>query len=68
MPALCRSVAEGGLGFDYRLGMATPDVKKKAMPSSNYSLWPMVCAVSERKENTKKQSVGQHGGSRIDAR
>ncbi|XP_072316290.1 1,4-alpha-glucan-branching enzyme [Eucyclogobius newberryi] len=25
MPALCRSVEEGGLGFDYRLAMAIPD-------------------------------------------
>uniref|UniRef100_A0A667YEX1 1,4-alpha-glucan branching enzyme n=1 Tax=Myripristis murdjan TaxID=586833 RepID=A0A667YEX1_9TELE len=25
MPALCRGVAEGGLGFDYRLAMAIPD-------------------------------------------
>lgn len=26
MPALGRSVAEGGLGFDYRLAMAIPDM------------------------------------------
>ncbi|GAA5912151.1 hypothetical protein JCM6882_003068 [Rhodosporidiobolus microsporus] len=26
MPALCRTVAEGGLGFDYRLAMAVPDM------------------------------------------
>lgn len=26
MPALCRPVSEGGLGFDYRLGMAIPDM------------------------------------------
>jgi len=25
MPALCRRVEEGGLGFDYRLAMAIPD-------------------------------------------
>ena len=25
MPGLCRPVAEGGLGFDYRLNMAAPD-------------------------------------------
>lgn len=25
MPASCRPVSEGGLGFDYRLGMAIPD-------------------------------------------
>ena len=26
MPALCRPVADGGIGFDYRLGMALPDM------------------------------------------
>jgi len=25
MPAQCRPVSEGGVGFDYRLGMAIPD-------------------------------------------
>lgn len=25
IPALCRGVEEGGLGFDYRLAMAIPD-------------------------------------------
>lgn len=25
MPAVCRAVQEGGLGFDYRLAMAIPD-------------------------------------------
>lgn len=25
MPTLCRPIAEGGIGFDYRLGMAIPD-------------------------------------------
>lgn len=25
MPGLCRPIAEGGIGFDYRLGMAIPD-------------------------------------------
>ena len=26
MPTLCRPIAEGGAGFDYRLAMAIPDV------------------------------------------
>ena len=25
MPGLCRPIDEGGVGFDYRLGMAIPD-------------------------------------------
>ena len=31
MPGLCRPVAEGGTGFDYRLGMAAPDMWIKVM-------------------------------------
>lgn len=26
MPGLCRPISEGGNGFDYRLGMAIPDM------------------------------------------
>jgi 1,4-alpha-glucan branching enzyme len=26
MPGLCRPVEEGGVGFDYRLAMGTPDM------------------------------------------
>lgn len=25
MPTLCRTVSEGGMGFDFRLNMAIPD-------------------------------------------
>ena len=25
MPGVCRPIAEGGIGFDYRLAMAIPD-------------------------------------------
>lgn len=36
MPALCRGVEEGGLGFDYRLAMAIPDkwIQVRRIPSS----------------------------------
>lgn len=40
MPALCRPVDEGGIGFDYRLGMAIPDkwieVSEKRKYTSKY--------------------------------
>ncbi len=26
LPTLCRKIEEGGMGFDYRLGMAVPDM------------------------------------------
>jgi len=31
MPALCRPVYEGGIGFDYRLAMALPDMWIRVM-------------------------------------
>lgn len=31
MPGLCRPMGEGGTGFDYRLGMAVPDLWIKVM-------------------------------------
>lgn len=45
MPALCRGVEEGGLGFDYRLAMAIPDkwIQVRWVPSSK-SISPRECA------------------------
>ncbi len=45
MPGICRQVEEGGLGFDYRLGMGIPDywikiLKEKADEEWNiYEMW-----------------------------
>ncbi|MFN8437689.1 MAG: alpha-amylase family glycosyl hydrolase [Cytophagales bacterium] len=45
MPGLCRSQTEGGIGFDYRLGMGIPDywiklLKEKSDESWNvYDMW-----------------------------
>jgi 1,4-alpha-glucan branching enzyme len=39
MPTLCRPLAEGGAGFDYRLAMAIPDV------------WIKVCHILKIKIN-----------------
>jgi 1,4-alpha-glucan branching enzyme len=39
MPTLCRPIAEGGAGFDYRLAMAIPDV------------WIKVCIFFDIKKN-----------------
>ena len=38
MPTLCRTIQEGGIGFDYRLAMSIPDMwikilKEKSVPS-----------------------------------
>lgn len=41
MPALCRPVAEGGIGFDYRLGMAIPDMWIKLLKETRDDDWDM---------------------------
>ncbi|BGP12214.1 alpha-1,4-glucan branching enzyme [Rhodosporidiobolus nylandii] len=42
MPALCRPVSEGGLGFDYRLSMAVPDMWIKLLKETPSDLdWDM---------------------------
>ncbi|EPQ26723.1 uncharacterized protein PFL1_05702 [Pseudozyma flocculosa PF-1] len=39
MPALCRPVAEGGVGFDYRLSMAVPDMWIKLLKEKQDEEW-----------------------------
>jgi len=34
LPTLCRPVGEGGVGFDYRLGMGLPDFWTKTLKAS----------------------------------
>ena len=41
MPALCRPVEEGGIGFDYRLAMAVPDMWIKLLKEVDDSDWSM---------------------------
>jgi 1,4-alpha-glucan branching enzyme len=41
MPGLCRPVDEGGLGFDYRLGMAIPDKWIKLLKHEQDENWNM---------------------------
>ena len=41
MPTLCRPVWEGGVGFDYRLAMATPDMWIKLVKGSPDEAWNM---------------------------
>lgn len=41
MPALCRPVDEGGGGFDYRLGMAIPDLWIKLLKEQKDEDWNM---------------------------
>ena len=41
MSALCRPVAEGGAGFDYRLAMAIPDMWIKMLKEQRDEDWDM---------------------------
>ncbi|KAJ8903996.1 hypothetical protein NDN08_000526 [Rhodosorus marinus] len=41
MPTLCRPVKEGGLGFDYRLGMAIPDKWIEILKKLSDEQWDM---------------------------
>ena len=41
MPGMCRPVEEGGLGFDYRLGMAIPDQWIKLLKEFKDEDWNM---------------------------
>lgn len=41
MPLLCRAVEDGGVGFDYRLGMAIPDMWIKLLKESRDEDWNM---------------------------
>ncbi|EGF78676.1 hypothetical protein BATDEDRAFT_26554 [Batrachochytrium dendrobatidis JAM81] len=41
MPTLCRPVSEGGVGFDYRLSMAIPDMWIKTLKEKTDDQWEM---------------------------
>ena len=41
MPGLCRTVSEGGVGFDYRLGMAIPDKWIQLLKTKKDDEWDM---------------------------
>ena len=41
MPTLCRPVSEGGVGFDYRLSMAVPDMWIKLLKEQSDDQWEM---------------------------
>lgn len=41
MPGLCQSISEGGLGFDYRLGMGLPDFWIKVLKDQPEEQWNM---------------------------
>ena len=55
MPTLCRPLAEGGAGFDYRLAMAVPDVWIKVSasqlrPPMMIDLYSLLQLLKEKKD------------------
>jgi 1,4-alpha-glucan branching enzyme len=41
MPTLCRSIEDGGIGFDYRLSMFLPDLWIKMLKEQSDEQWNM---------------------------
>jgi 1,4-alpha-glucan branching enzyme len=56
MPALCRPVDEGGLGFDYRLSMAVPDMWIKMLKEQRDEDWDLgnVCFTLTNRRHGEK--------------
>jgi 1,4-alpha-glucan branching enzyme len=56
MPGLCRPVEEGGIGFDYRLGMGIPDYWIKLLKDQRDEQWnihEMWGALTNRRQHEK---------------
>uniref|UniRef100_UPI004056E345 alpha-amylase family glycosyl hydrolase n=1 Tax=Alistipes sp. TaxID=1872444 RepID=UPI004056E345 len=56
MPGICIPIADGGIGFDYRLGMAIPDfwIKYlKEVPDEEWNIWEMWSEMTNRLPSVK---------------
>ncbi len=56
MPGMCIPIDEGGIGFDYRLGMAIPDfwIKQlKEVPDEEWNIWEMWSVMTNRLPEVK---------------
>ena len=56
MPGMCAAAEEGGVGFDYRLGMAVPDfwIKLlKEVPDEQWDIWQMWNMMTDRLPDVK---------------
>ncbi len=62
MPGTCRPIAEGGLGFDYRLGMGIPDYWIKLLkekPDEAWQMGEMWYVMTNRRYNEKTVSYAE---------
>ena len=51
MPGICTPVADGGVGFDYRLGMGVPDFwirMLKEVPDEEWNIWEIWHVLTDR--------------------
>ncbi len=55
MPGMCLPVADGGIGFDYRLNMGIPDQWIKLLKEASYSDWDMFKLYHELTTGRKKE-------------
>ena len=56
MPGMCIPIEEGGVGFDYRLGMAIPDFWIKLLkdiPDEDWNIWEMWSVLTGRLPQVK---------------
>lgn len=59
MPTLCRKIKDGGIGFDYRLGMFLPDMWVKYLKEVPDEDWRMgVLTHSMTNRRWKEKTVG----------
>ena len=51
MPTLCRNLADGGFGFDYRLNMFMPDMWIKLLkePDEKWSMGHIIHSLTNRR-------------------
>ena len=56
MPGMCLPIEEGGIGFDYRLAMGTPDMWIKILkeqPDEAWDMWHIWCELTSRRPGEK---------------
>ncbi len=56
MPGMCNTIDDGGVGFDYRLGMAIPDFWIKMLkdtPDEEWNIWEMWSLLTNRLPEVK---------------
>ena len=62
MPGMCYPIEDGGIGFDYRLGMAIPDfwIKLiKEVPDESWNIWDMWNILTNRLPKVKTISYAE---------